>query len=185
MPKLFSFNMVSLDGYFEGATPWSLDWHNVSEAFNGFALEQLQTIGTLLFGRKTYAGMAGYWPTPAALDADPAVATAMNGLPKLVFSTTLDRAEWSNTRVVRDNVAEEVARLKQQPGKDLAVFGSANLLASLVKLRLVDEHRLMVNPVVLGRGTPLFQRLDEPLRLKLVGTRPFTDGNVLLIYQPA
>jgi dihydrofolate reductase len=186
MAGLYAFNMVTLDGLFEGPTPWSIDWHNAAnEEFGDFAVDQLNGIGTILFGRKTYEGMASYWPTPAALEADPAVAEAMNRLPKVVFSRTLETADWSNSRLVRDDIAGEITRLKQQPGKDLALFGSANLLSTLVKLGLVDEHRLMVNPIVLGRGTPLFQGVDQPLKLELIEARPFKSGNVLLRYRPA
>jgi dihydrofolate reductase len=186
MPKLFSFNMVTLDGFFEGPEPWSIDWHNAGdEEFNDFALQQLKSVGTLLFGRATYQGMASYWPSPAALESDPIIAEAMNSVPKIVFSRTLETADWNNTRLVRDNAGEEIARLKQGSDKDLALFGSANLMSALVKLNLVDEHRVMINPVVLGRGTPLFQGVDEPVKLKLVNTRTFRSGNVLLTYQPA
>lgn len=186
MPKLFCFNMVTLDGFFEGPDPWSIDWHNAnSQEFNDFAVEQLNTIGTLLFGRATYQGMASYWPSPAALESDPEVAGAMNSLPKVVFSRTLEAASWNNTRIVRDNIADEITRLKRQPGKDLALFGSARLMSTLMRLNVIDEHRVMVNPVVLGRGTPLFQGLERPLNLKLVGVRPFDSGNVLLRYAPA
>jgi dihydrofolate reductase len=185
VPKLFSFNMVSLDGFFEGPEPWSIDWHTTDEEFNTFAVEQLNTIGTLLFGRMTYEGMASYWPTPAALESDPAVAGAMNSLPKIVFSRTLETANWNNSRLVKTDIAKEIEKLKRQPAKDLALFGSARLMSSLMKLNLIDEHRVMVNPVVLGRGTPLFQGVDDRLNLKLISARPFTSGNVLLTYQPA
>jgi dihydrofolate reductase len=185
VPKLFSFNMVTLNGFFEGPEPWSLDWHNTDEEFNAFAVEQLNTIGTLLFGRVTYQGMASYWPTPAALESDPLVAGAMNSLPKIVFSRTLGSADWNNSRLIKEHIADEITHLKQQPGKDLALFGSANLMAALMRLNLIDEHRIMVNPVVLGSGTPLFQGVDGRLNLKLISARPFTSGNVLLTYQPA
>ena len=185
MPKLFSFNMVTLNGFFEGPEPWSIDWHNAGdEEFDEFAVEQLKTMGTILFGRKTYQGMASYWPSPAALESDPLVAGAMNSLPKVVFSRTLETADWNNTRLVRDNIADEITRLKQQPGKDLGLFGSANLMATLMKLNLIDEHRVMVNPVVLRQGTPLFQGVDGRLNLKLVNSRTLRSGNVLLTYQP-
>jgi dihydrofolate reductase len=185
MPKLYSFNMVTLDGFFEGPEPWSIDWHNAGDQeFNDFAMEQLNTLGTLIFGRATYQGMAGYWTSPEALENDPVVAGAMNSLPKIVISRTLESADWNNTRLVRDHITDEITRLKAQPGKDLAVFGSANLMSTLMKLNLIDEHRVMINPVLLGRGTPLFQGVDARLNLKLVNTRMFKSGNVLLTYQP-
>src|SRR5216683_4807899 len=178
MRKLFSFNMVTLDGFFEGPNPWDIAWHNVDAEFGDFASEQMQTIDTLFFGRLTYQGMASYWPSPEALESDPLIANAMNSVPKIVVSTTLQSADWNNSRLIKDHLAEEIARLKQQPGKDLAIFGSANLLSLLVRMNLVDEHRVMVNPVVLGKGTPLFKSVEEPLKLKLTASRTFNNGNV-------
>jgi dihydrofolate reductase len=182
MRNVFLFMMVTLDGFFEGPDH-SIDWHNVDKEFNDFAIDQLNEVDTLLFGRVTYEGMARYWPTPIARENDPAVAEKMNALPKIVFSRTLDRAEWTNSRLVKENIAEEISKLKQQPGRDLAIFGSANLTMSLLQMGLVDELRLMVNPVVLGKGKPLFEDIHERLNLKLIKTRVFRSGNVLLCYQ--
>lgn len=183
MRKLFSFNMVTLDGLFEGPNH-DINWHNVDNEFNEFAIEQTQTIGTLVFGRVTYELMASYWPTPAAQADDPEVAHLMNTLPKVVVSRTLEKADWQNTRLIRENVAQEIQTLKEQPGNDLAVFGSADLLSFLMRMNLVDEHRVMVAPIVLGRGTPLFKNLEQTVKLSLVGTRLFKSGNILLTYRP-
>ena len=182
MRKLFSFNMMSLDGFFEGTSKWELSWHNVDSEFNEFAIAQLNEIGMLLFGRITYEGMAGYWSSPDATKDDPDVAGLMNRIPKIVFSKTLNKADWNNTRLVKDHAADEILKLKKQSEKDLAVFGSANLMSALMRADLIDEHRVMVNPVVLGSGTPLFQTKDK-LNLKLLKTRVFGNGNVLLTYQ--
>src|SRR3989304_2541406 len=182
MRKLFAFNMVSLDGFFEGPNR-DINWHNVDDEFNQFAIEQTSTVDTILFGRVTYELMAGYWPTPAATTDDPVIADLMNRLPKIVFSRTLQKAEWNNTRLIKDHIAEEITILKQQPGKDLALFGSANLLSTLIQMGLIDEHRIIVNPIVLGSGTPLYQGLKEKLNLKLLKTKTFRNANVLLYYQ--
>ncbi len=182
MSKLFSFNMVSLDGFFEGSSKWDLSWHNVDNEFNEFAIAQLNEIGTLLFGRVTYQGMASYWSSPDAAKDDPTVADLMNQIPKIVFSKTLNKVEWKNTRLVKDHVADEISKLKKQSAKDIAIFGSANLMSELMRMNLIDEHRVMVNPVVLGSGTPLFQSKDK-IALKLVKTKAFKNGNVLLTYQ--
>ena len=183
MRKLFAFNMVTLDGFFEGPNQ-DISWHNVDDEFNQFAIEQTGTVDTLLFGRRTYEVMASYWPTEAAIKDDPIIAGLMNSLPKVVFSRTLQKAEWNNTRLVKDNVEEEIRKLKAQPGKEIAVFGSADLLSTLIKLGLIDEHRIIVNPVVLGNGTPLFKDVKDKLNLRLVRSRIFDSGNVLLCYQP-
>ena len=182
MRKLFVFNLITLDGFFEGPNQ-SIDWHNVDGEFNEFAAEQLAEIDVIVFGRVTYQGMASYWPTSFAIENDPVIAAKMNSMSKIVISHTLDKAEWNNTRLIKDNVAEEIAKLKRQPGKDLAVFGSGNLTASLMQMGLVDELRILVNPIVLGRGTPLFQSTADPIKLKLIKTRTFGNGNVLLCYQ--
>ena len=182
MRKLFLFMMISLDGYFEGPDH-DLSWHNVDAEFNDFAIEQTSNIDTLIFGRRTYEMMAGYWPTELAKKDDSVVAGLMNNTPKIVFSHTLNSAPWQNTRLVKDNLAEEITTLKQQPGKDLAVFGSSNLCVSLVEQGLLDELRIMVNPVVLGKGTLLLQGLDQKLPLKLTAEKLFKSGNVLLTYQ--
>jgi dihydrofolate reductase len=128
--------------------------------------------------------MASYWPTPAASDDSLAIAEKMNSLPKIVFSKTLDAAEWNNTRLVRDDAAEEVATLKQQAGKDVIVMGSSDLAVSLAERGLIDEFRIMVNPILLGEGKPVFKGLNGDLRLKLLQARTFRSGNVLLTYAP-
>ena len=183
MRNVFLFMMVTLDGFFEGPNQ-DLGWHNVDEEFNEFAIQQLDELDTLLFGRVTYEVMASYWPTPFALEDDPVVAGKMNAMQKVVFSRTLEKAEWSNTRLVKEQVAEEVSKLKQQPGKDIAIFGSSDLTTSLLEMGLVDELRIMVNPVVLGEGKRLFDGMHSKLGLKLLKTRTFRSGNVLLYYQP-
>jgi dihydrofolate reductase len=185
MRNLFSFNMMTLDGFFEGSQPWDLSWHNTDDEFNEFAIEQMKTIDTLMFGRKTYEGMAAYWASEEALKDDPIVAGQMNSVPKLVISRTLAKADWNNTRLINDNLAEEILKLKQQPGKDLAIFGSANLLSTLMQMDLVDEHRVMVNPIILGKGNPLFKNMEDQVKLKLLKSRTFNSGNVLLYYSPA
>ncbi len=184
MRKIILFNMVTLDGFFEGPNH-DISWHNVDAEFNEFAIAQLKSADGLVFGRVTYQLMASYWPTPAAIQDDRVVAGLMNRLPKIVFSKTLTKADWNNTKLVKGNIAEEIAKLKQQPGKDLLLFGSADLASTLTQLGLINEYRLMVNPVVLGAGTPLFKRAHSRLPLKLLGAKTFKSGNVLLTYTPA
>jgi dihydrofolate reductase len=183
MRKVILFNMMTLDGFFEGADH-DISWHHVDAEFNEFATEQLDSAGGLLFGRVTYVMMASYWPTPAALADDPEVAAKMNSMPKVVFSRTLDRADWDNTVLVRGSAAAEVAQLREQPGKDLLVFGSAVLASTLIREGLIDEFRIMVNPVVIGQGTPLFQGIPDKVDLRLLKARTFGNGNVLLYNEP-
>jgi dihydrofolate reductase len=182
MRKVILFMLVSLDGYFEGPNH-DLDWHNVDEEFSAFSLTQLDSAGLLLFGRGTYQLMAGFWPTAVAAKDDPLTAEAMNRLPKVVFSRTLANVNWQNTRLVKENIVEEIKRLKDEPGRDIYVFGSSDLSLTLIQHRLIDEFRLLVNPVVLGAGTALFHGIRENLHLRLLRTQTFKNGNVLLVYQ--
>jgi len=182
MRKVFMFNLITLDGFFEGPNR-DISWHNVDDEFNEFAIHQLGELDTLLFGRVTYQLMASYWPTPVAIESDPIVAAKMNEIPKVVFSRTLDSVDWSHSRLAK-NAEAEISNLKQQPGKDMAIFGSANLAASLIPAGLIDEFRIILNPVVLGKGTPLFQGVNDKLNLKLLRTKTFHNGNILLYYQP-
>jgi dihydrofolate reductase len=181
--NFYAFNLISLDGYFEGPNH-DLGWFNVDEEFNEYAIQQHAEMDTIIFGRMTYEMMASYWPTPmAAEENDAVVVKAMNTLPKIVVSRTLERADWNNSRLVRDNLADELGKLKQQPGMDIALFGSAQLQSALLQQGLLDELRILVNPLVLGGGTPLFKPEDH-VKLDLVKAKPFRSGNVLLTYRP-
>lgn len=143
--KLISCNMLSLDGLFEGPVH-NIDWHRVDKEFNDFAVAQLHTAGVLVFGRATDELMASYWPTHQALADDPIVAGLMNNLPKLAVSRTLEKADWNNTRLVKEGPSEEIACLKPLPGKDMFLFGSADLAATLLRDGLIDEFRVMLTP---------------------------------------
>lgn len=181
MRKLIMWNMLTLDGLFEGSKPWELDWHDYvwGEELERWSLEQLQTAGALLFGRVTYQGMADYWSK-----ANDETATFMNGLPKYVFSRTLEKADWKNTTLIKDKAEDEVRKLKEQDGKDLFVFGSAIFSSSLMRAGLFDEYRLGMNPLVLGGGTSLFKPSPTRLKMKLLEALPMKSGLVLLRYEP-
>jgi dihydrofolate reductase len=182
--KLCAFIVQTVDGYYEGPNG-EFDWPNVDDEFNEFAIEQIDALDLLVFGRRTYEGMAAYWPSTDAVRDDPAVAERMNAKEKVVFSTTLERAEWNNTRLVRDDLAEEVRKLKDQPGRYIGVFGSIELTKNLVELGLVDELRIMIHPILLGAGHSLLHGLETRVALKLVDSRIFASSNVMLIYAPA
>jgi dihydrofolate reductase len=156
----------------------------VDEEFNDFAIQQTGEFGMLLFGRVTYELMASYWPTESAKRDDTEVARLMNSIPKAVFSNSLNKVEWENTRLVKGNYAEEVLTLKEQPGKDIAVFGSSDLAVALIESQLIDEFRIMINPVVLGGGKPILHGIKSQLELKLIKVKQFKSGNVLLYYEP-
>jgi dihydrofolate reductase len=176
--------VVTLDGYYEGPNG-EFDWPNVDDEFNEFAISQLNDIDTLLFGRVTYEGMAGYWPTPDAREDDPAIAERMNSVPKVVLSKTLDKVDWQNTTLIKGDEADAISELKRRPGKYLAIFGSPSLTVSLLERGLVDELRVMVHPILLGAGKSLFRTLKDRVPVKLQWTTTFSSGNVLLSYRPA
>jgi dihydrofolate reductase len=180
MRKVIVSNVVSLDGFFEGPNK-EMDWIILDEEFFSYARDMLRSADTLLFGRTTYLHMAGYWPS-AAKDE---IADHMNNLAKIVFSGTLVKAEWNNSRLVKSDAAEEVLRLKQQPGKDIVILGSATLASSLLQQGLIDEYRVILNPVLIGAGNWLFKGIKQTLRLKLQQTKLFASGVVVLYYQKA
>ncbi len=175
--------MISVDGYFEGPNH-ELDWHNVDDEFNDLAISFLDTVDTLLFGRATYELMAGYWPTEHATTDDPIVAAKMNSLRKSWFRGRSRVLPGTTAQLVKGNVVDEVRKLKQPPGKNVAIFGSSDLAAALMQQQLIDEYRIMVNPVILGAGKSLFDGLGRRQKLKLVESKVFRSGNVLLCYQP-
>lgn len=182
MRKIFLFMLISVDGYFEGPGQ-DISWHNVDADFNAFAIEQLDEIGTLLFGHRTYDLMASFWPTPQGASENAAIAKRMNDMPKIVVSHSAFKPEWENTTVVSANVADEIQKLKAQPGKDIAIFGSNILCVSLMEAGLVDEFRIMVCPVALGIGTSLFTGLSKRQNFHLAKQHEFGSGNMLLYYR--
>ncbi len=181
MGRLGVFNFVSLNGFFKGPGG-DISWHVHGAEENEYAAESLKSGSILLFGRVTYEMMAGYWPTPLALQNNPTVAEGMNNAEKIVFSRSLKKAEWKNTRLVRGNLPDEVRRLKASEEKDLTVLGSGSIVTQLAEHRLIDEYQIMIDPVVLGEGTPVFNNIKQKLNLKLTGTRTFKSGVVLLSY---
>ncbi len=184
MRKIVLMVSVSLDGFIEGPDR-DLGWQLVDDELHTHFNEQLSAMGAFLDGRVTYELMAEFWPTA---DQDPSSPPPMvefariwRDMPKIVYSRTLERADW-NTVVVRDVVVEEVMELKRQPGGDLAL-GGADLAAGFMRHDLIDEYRLYVHPVVIGRGKPLFPASDARTSLRLAETRTFGNGVVLLRYQ--
>lgn len=184
MRKLASFNFITLNGFFEGA-PGEIGWHRHGVEENQYAVDALGGGGVLVFGRVTYEMMAGYWPTPAAMKDDPAVAQGMNRAEKIVFSKTLRKAGWSNTKLVKGDPAAEMRKLKKAEGPGMVILGSGSIVALMAEAGLIDEYQIMIDPVALGHGTPLFSGIKGTLDLKLVATRAFKSGVVLLTYQPA
>jgi dihydrofolate reductase len=173
------WNMITIDGYFEGPKSWEIDWHVWGDELEKLSTEQLSSASMLLFGRITYSGMADYWSK-----ATGEIARLMNEIPKVVFSRTMEEAKWNNTKLVKANVEAEVSLLKQKASKDLFIFGSALLSSALMRANLIDEYRLGMNPIVLGGGNPMFKASPERMKMKLIEARPLKMGCVILRYQP-
>jgi dihydrofolate reductase len=184
MRKLVVFNNVSLDGYFtdmNGDMNWA---HKDDVEWKAFAAENASGGGVLLFGRITYELMASYWPTPFAAKNDPVIAKQMNDLEKVVFSRTLNKVSWNNTKLVKGDMVAEVRKMKKEPGLDMVILGSGSIVSQLVEAGLIDEYQIVVNPIVLGKGRTMFEGLKKKIVLKLTKTRTFGNGNVLLCYVP-
>jgi dihydrofolate reductase len=175
---------MTLDGYFEGDKNWDLSFHNViwGQELEKLSLEQLQSADYLVFGRVTYEGMAAYWTKAEAETAEQEVAKLMNSIPKIVFSKTLKSAEWNNTTIISENASDEIKKLKEQGGKDIYVFGSANLSETFINDSLFDEYRIGIAPVILGSGRPLFRQGITSNNLSLVSTQQLLTGGVVLKY---
>jgi dihydrofolate reductase len=185
MRKVVVFNMVSLDGYFvdgRGDMSWA---HKNDEEWNTFVSGNASGNGVLLFGRVTYDMMASYWPSPMALKNSPAVAKGMNEMPKIVFSRTLDKVTWNNTKLLKGDLATEVRKLKRESGPDMVILGSGSIVSQLAEENLIDEYQLATNPIVLGKGRTLFEGVTKKLNLKLTQSRTFGNGTVFVCYQPA
>jgi dihydrofolate reductase len=184
MRKILVFNMVSLDGCFTDARG-DMSWaHRHDPEWLSFVGENASQEAVLLFGRVTYDMMASYWPTPQALAANRAVAERMNGLQKVVFSRTLDEARWQNTTLVKGDIAKAVRTLKASDGPDMVIMGSGSIVAQLSDARLVDEYEIVVVPVALGAGRSMFDGMTQRMSLRLTRSRAFSNGNVVLWYQP-
>lgn len=183
MRILYAFVVTTIDGFYEGPNG-EFDWPNVDDEFNQYSVANLSDTDMIIFGRVTYEGMAGYWPTAAALEEDPLIAPLMNDISKAVVSSTLEEAKWNNSIVIRGDVANEIANLKSQPGRSIGIFGSPNLTFSLIEMGLIDEFRLMIHPVALGSGKSLFRTMNGRLTFDLLRTTTFESGNVLLTYRP-
>ena len=187
MRKIIAFDLVTIDGFFAGPNG-EIDWHNYDDEMGAHSLEQLKTLGALIFGRTTYEMMASFWPTPDGVKSEPCVAGIMNSIPKTVFSETLKEVKegpiWKNVKVFHEIRPEEIIKMKKQEGGDIAIFGSGTIVLQLTNLGLIDEYRLIVNPLVLGNGKQLFKDVKNKPKLKLVNTKVFRNGNVLLCYKP-
>jgi len=180
MRKLIMWNVISLDGYFEGEKAWDLEFHDLAwgKELENFSIEQLKSADMVIYGEKTYQGMAEYWSK-----AEGEIADYMNKIRKVVCSSTLKTANWKNTTIMKDAVTE-IPKMKQESDGNMFVFGSGNLSESLMKANLFDEYRLCVVPVFLGKDRRLFNEDLPYQKLKLLEARSLSTGGVVLRYAP-
>lgn len=180
MRKLIMWNVVTLDGYFEGNNKWDLSFHDQiwGPDLEKLSLEQLRSADYLVFGRVTYEGMAAYWKNADGEHSE--IARLMNSIPKLVFSTTLKAVDWNNTMLISDDASEAIAKLKSEGDKDMYVFGSADLCKTFIDADLFDEYRIGIAPVLLGSGNPLFKNGTASSKLTLTSAQQLTPGGALL-----
>jgi dihydrofolate reductase len=190
MRKLKMTMWATLDGYIAGANG-EMDWIGAiyDAAMGQYEDGFVSAADTLLLGRTTYESFAGSWPyVPDRPGADPnevAYARKLNAMRKIVFSKTLEKADWNNSTIMRDIVPAEIEKLKQEPGKDIIIYGSASIVQALTNLGLIDEYQILVHPFVLGAGKPLFANIEQRVNLKLVDSKTHPSGVVVLYYQPA
>jgi dihydrofolate reductase len=183
MRKIIVFENITLNGLMAGPNG-EIDWAIRDEEITENSCEGDGAIDAFMFGRVTYDMMASFWPTPMAKAANPVFADALNNAKKIVFSHTLKDPTWQPTEVIRELRKDRVMQLKASPGKDIMIFGSGSIVDQLARLGLIDEYQLLVNPVVLPKGMPLFTESLDKLNLKLVKTKTFKNGIVLVQYQP-
>jgi len=185
MRKLHVYDTISLDGYFTDAAN-DMSWaHRRDPEWSQYVAGNASGDGALLFGRVTYDQMAAFWPTPQAAQMMPEVAAGMNRMPKYVVSRTMEKPGWQNTTLVKGDLATEIGKLKVQDGPDLTILGSGNLISQLTELRLIDSFQLVLSPTILGKGRTLFQTLGERRTMTLTKSKTFSNGNVVLWYEPA
>jgi dihydrofolate reductase len=183
MRRIVVFENITLDGFMAGPNG-EIDWAIRDDEVTQLSREGEGTTDTFMFGRVTYDMMAAFWPTPAGKEANPVFAAALNSAPKIVFSKTLKKPDWQGTEVMSDLNREEVLNLKGLPGKDVLIFGSGSIVNQLAEFGAVDEYQLLVNPVVLGKGKPLFSETLGRMSPEFLGSRVFRSGIVMLRYRP-
>ncbi|MGK4568867.1 dihydrofolate reductase family protein [Flavobacterium sp. 3HN19-14] len=183
MRKLTAYNFLSLNGYYKGIDN-DISWNRHGQEENEFASENSQAESVLVFGRITYEMMAGFWQSEQANQQMPAVADGMNKSEKIVFSNTLNEANWKNTTLIKGDMIESMKKLKATEGKDMTILGSGSIITQFAEHNLIDVYQFMVNPVALGNGTAAFSGLPHKLDLKLISSRVFKSGVVLLNYEP-
>jgi dihydrofolate reductase len=184
MRKLTVFNFITLNGFYKGPDN-DISWHRHGAEETEYSEGSLRSDNILLFGRITYEMMASWWPTPMAAEAYPEVAKGMNNAEKIVFSTIIEDPKWNNTKVISEIIVEQIRELKKQPGKNMTILGSGSIVSQFARAGLIDEYQIMIDPVVLCSGTPIFNDMKQGMVLTLTNSKIFKSGTVLLSYKPS
>ena len=187
MRQIIVSERITLDGFItrpDGAMDWMEPYFD--EALAKYEADLQKTVDTALFGRVTYQGFASYWPTVPSDPASPRgvveYANQFNTMRKVVFSRTLSRAEWSNSAVINEIDPEVITSMKREPGRDIVIFGSASVVQTLTRYGLIDVYNLLIYPIILGEGKPLFHNLEHMMNLKLVSAKTHPSGVVEISY---
>ncbi|MEO7176839.1 MAG: dihydrofolate reductase family protein [Saprospiraceae bacterium] len=184
MRILNSFTFITINGLYKGLLE-DISWHGHGGGEEAdFASKNAQSNHVLLFGRKTYDMMSAFWPTPMAAESMPEIAKGINSAEKIVFSRTLKVADWNNARIIGEDMIKKIKELKKTEGNDMTLLGSGSILSQLSDAGLIDQYDIMIDPVAIGQGAPIFQSIQNQLNLKLKSQRVFASGTILLQYVP-
>lgn len=183
MAKLTSFTFISLNGFYKRANE-DISWHQHGGEEAEYSVKSLKSNDILLFGRVTYEMMKSFWPTEMAYNSFPEIADGMNNSEKLVASRSLKSADWNNTKIIKENLEEQIADLKKTSNKNITLLGSGDILMQLANANLIDEFQIMIDPIFLDSGVPVSDHLNKNIALKLTNSRVFKSGTILLYYTP-
>ncbi len=183
MANISVFNFLTVNGFYKGANE-DISWHKHQEQEGEFAATSLQADNILLFGRTTFEMMAGYWPTPMAIEQNGKIAEGMNTSEKIVFSNSLKNTDWNNSKIIGGDIIAAAKQLKETSTKDMTILGSGTIVSQFADAGLIDTYMLMIDPVAIGKGTPLFKDMKRQLDLELIDNKVFNTGVILLVYKP-
>jgi len=183
MAKITSFTFISLNGFYKGVNE-DINWHQHGGEEAEYSIESLKSGDILLFGRVTYEMMKSFWTTETAYNAFPEVAEGMNNSEKIVVSKSMNTTDWKNTKIINENLIEEITELKKSSHKNITLLGSGNVLKQLAKANLIDEYQIMLDPVFIESGEPILDHLNKNIFLELTKSKVFKSGTILLHYKP-
>jgi dihydrofolate reductase len=180
MRTISAFNFLTINGFYKGINE-DISWHIHGEEGNQYSIDSLQSGNILMFGRVTYEMMYSFWPTDTAYSMFPVVAEKMNASEKLVVSNSMNAASWHNSTIISGDIINQISELKNSPGKNISILGSGTLITALTDAGLIDEYELLIDPLAIGKGTPIFQNIKNTLNLELASSRVFEKSRSILL----